>query len=445
MILEQAKNHRRLGMFKFLVLALFISVSSWGGQEVGNPGDAVSCKSSSENSLDGIYSLDFLMTQGSSGHPIETGSWESSLYRIRQALYTKVPELLKSFDDFYVSILSEDPSLPMFWEKAPLPYQLINLKDPDPAATVQLPKNCRNENGDLQIIQAVIREHREFSGSPKTVFKYASTIIDTMKTEKPLQLSYLLVHEWLWSLSDNIDRNRRLTHFLHTEEFFKMTRAEIIQNLQSMGLDVSSIPVVVAADGSGQFVSLETAIEQNPQATIFHLKEGRYFSTGKTISRAVRIIGLGKRDLTIISGTSTEPALRLALPNADTGFEVRNVWLQKDAEKAEDGLHPAVEILSGSPLITECRFGHDPNIATGYSMTGLQIRGNATPKIIGNDFVDLFWGVVLQDHAGGELKGNHYLPGADVMMTDILFDYSSTGKPVIEEAAGTKIVKEGQQ
>ena len=124
--------------------------------------------------------------------------------------------------------MNQDQSRRHVWE--PTDYQLTEINDEDLPLAIEIPVNCR-ENGKLQLVQAVIRQNPTFTGSKLIVYKYMPKIFEKLENEKPLQLSFLLIHEFLWSISDNVDRNRRINWFFHSADFQKLSRLDVIDRL----------------------------------------------------------------------------------------------------------------------------------------------------------------------------------------------------------------------
>jgi hypothetical protein len=217
--------------------SLLIGSPVWaGGVIVGNGGDVLRCGS------DGLFSLDYLLTEGSRVTPSNLPAPQTvqqSLNRIEWLLAQKVPTLLASFREHVRLLKNHDFTQTAVWEEAA--NGLINIQDEE--IVNLLPANCLNTEGKAELIQAIIREFWVFSGRPegKTLFKYVPQIYAELETQKPLQLSFLLVHEWLWSISQNVDRNRRVGHFLHSNAFEQMSPAQVIAQLQGMGLLIPGV------------------------------------------------------------------------------------------------------------------------------------------------------------------------------------------------------------
>lgn len=298
-----------------------------GGTDIGNGGDLVKCVPYNANDLFGLYSLDYLVFSRESGasEPPEVKSWEESIFGIRRALIDKVPELLPVFDEFVNNILNQDHSRRQVWE--PTDYSLIEINDEQLPVAVKIPVNCR-DNGKIQIVQAVIRQHQQFSGAPAIVYKYMPKVFDKIAAERPLQLSFLLVHEFLWSISDNVDRNRRINWFFHSREFQQMSRTDVLDRLLGMGLDVRLVPRILDAEGRGHFTTLQDALAKARRGETIIIKEGTYSTGGASIVQPIRLIGEGDRNKILIKGTVTYPALEVVLAD-DEAAEVENLTMER--------------------------------------------------------------------------------------------------------------------
>lgn len=223
---------------RIVLLCLFIaSQNALAGWYVGNGGDAIECFPGTDNNLNGIYSLDYILTlqdpKGDDGMA-SVKSWQASSDRLLKILTEKVPTLSASFRDFSRLLYNKDFSKPRVWE--PAPFGLVKLDDQRIASV--LPSNCRAANGEFQIMQAVIRLFEDFAGTNRGhyVYKYFPEVLKRLEEQSPLQLSFLLVHEWLWDVSHNVDRNRRVNRFLHSREIETMSADQVVGTLKGMGV-----------------------------------------------------------------------------------------------------------------------------------------------------------------------------------------------------------------
>jgi hypothetical protein len=250
---------------------LLSSLAVAGGR-AGN-GFAVPCRESQADGLaEGYYSLDYLVTLGL-GKSREVRSWEESAARIKKILTGVLSQSqMALFDDFVSNVRNtEDYSRQRVWE--PSLFGVVNLKTQiavdNPgnlplhneqiksnltSLVSKLPQSCQTASGDVELVPAVVFQDHFFTGRPEgyLVYKFVPKILNELEVNDPLQLSYLYVHEWLWDISNNEDRNRRLNQLLHSERVEKMTKAQIRQQFSGMGLalgDPSEVsPVLTSAD-----------------------------------------------------------------------------------------------------------------------------------------------------------------------------------------------------
>lgn len=209
------------------------------GNGVNNGGNAVLCASSTKNAFTGYYSLDFLIQYRPELLPVPVASLNASLDRIEMGLRNRIPELLTSFRDFRAGLFNEDnPKLSRLWEK--VSFGLVDLDDQDVVAV--LPENCRTDE-KISVVPAVIRQSPGVSGRPPGtyIYRYVPQVIEALQSTNPIQLSFLILHEWLWDFSSNVDRNRRIDYWLHSENLENWNREEWIANLHGIGFSIPKI------------------------------------------------------------------------------------------------------------------------------------------------------------------------------------------------------------
>ena len=98
----------------------------------------------------------------------------------------------------------------------------------------------------------MIRQPSSLSGRPPStyVYKFVPDLVDQLKSENPIQLSFLLIHEWLWDFSSHVDRNRRINYWLHSDRLESWTREEWLANLKGIGFPMPSEQPVVFSEAS---------------------------------------------------------------------------------------------------------------------------------------------------------------------------------------------------
>ncbi|MCX6116607.1 MAG: hypothetical protein NT027_03635 [Proteobacteria bacterium] len=119
-------------------------------------------------------------------------------------------------------------------------WGLIDLKDE--VLVSPLPKECYEVNAGgriLRLHQVVVRE--EMSTTRSIVFNYSATEISQISSD-PMQLSFLMIHEWLWSHADNADVVRNINWFLRTKEMQSLSATDLVYALSNMGFKFKTKP-----------------------------------------------------------------------------------------------------------------------------------------------------------------------------------------------------------
>jgi hypothetical protein len=194
---------------------LSINLSYAGGVLIGNGGTVIRCSNDSHFS-----SLDYIMTKNMLGKSITTShkkTLQASFQRILNLLENKAPALYDSFNEFTILVGNKNPAKKYHWIAPKNGIDIINDE------IINLPFSCRNTRGSVEIVQAIVRKNV----NDKVVFEYDSDIFSQLEKADPLQLSFLLVHEWLWDISPNLQENRQLNYFFHSTLFDKMSVEQV--------------------------------------------------------------------------------------------------------------------------------------------------------------------------------------------------------------------------
>lgn len=213
--------------------------------DVGNGGDSIDCHADSNSRFEGAYALDYLLTYRASNDNadiVPAQSWQSSLARIAGILNTKAPKLGRSLSAFAALVKNTDPRRDRVWREAP--FGLVKLDDQ--SIVEHVPPNCMSHN-EVMVVQAVIRLSPGISGlpPPKLAYSYVPRVFDQLEAQAPVQLSFLLVHEWLWDLSMNVVANRQINRFLHSSELDDLSAEEIVSRLEAYGIDTELRPRII--------------------------------------------------------------------------------------------------------------------------------------------------------------------------------------------------------
>lgn len=204
------------------------------GDKAGNGGDVATCKPSAANSFAGNYMADYLLTYRLSNRNkdvVQVTSWEESRDRVLKLLRDRAPRIAESFEAFSSLIENEsNPLAPRVWE--PAAFGLIYLDDQ--ALRNNVPRNCYSLHADgrVGLTQAVIRT--VVNGRIRYLYDYP--IVARLKKERPLQYSFLMIHEWLWDLTQDVQGIRRLNRFLHSTGLEAMSSTEFREYLKEYSI-----------------------------------------------------------------------------------------------------------------------------------------------------------------------------------------------------------------
>jgi hypothetical protein len=224
-----------------LIVAVIFAALGYAGNDHGTGGAVVECTESSGSPIGkGKYSLDYLLTyKNGSSDIVQVLTLEESLDRLQGLFEKKIPEFLETFIEFRKHILNTDYSKKRVWEEVAFGLTPVSTS----VFTAEVPKNCQQGN-QINTIQTVVRMFPEFSGAPKNriIYHYIKETYNEVLAASPLQLSFLLVHEWLWDLSLHVERNMKINRFLHSDALEKLSREELIQQLKGMGLVIPTMP-----------------------------------------------------------------------------------------------------------------------------------------------------------------------------------------------------------
>jgi hypothetical protein len=220
-------------LFPFFLVISSVAVA---GGVVGNGGDSVFCKASSENSLNGTYSLDYVLglwqldaKPGFLAQDIfaTPESQTNNFKRLIPILEETYPAIADSMRKFYSQLFLQDFSQDAFWK--PTSHGLIDLQDEKMISL--LPKNCLGSEANPSLIQTVIREER----GQQIIYNYDSNAIKAL-SEQPMQLSFLLFHEWLWNLTDDVSLIRDANLVFHAGDWSLKSVDQQVKTLSKMGL-----------------------------------------------------------------------------------------------------------------------------------------------------------------------------------------------------------------
>ncbi len=220
---------------KLLSLFLFLlspSLGLAGTAGSGGGGDTLICRDEPNVSpFVGYFSLDYLATYRKANQNadiVKIESWEKSAERIiRNLKRLKANNLLGTFLRFSRNIGNEDDySDGLIWKESG--FGLEDIKDEK--LLNKLPTNCIPEKNRHQFIQTVYwKDYNNLR-----VYNFDYDVIEKLKAQSPVQLSFLYVHEWLWTHFMTTAPIRVLNRLIHSKKFDTMSSEEFLQILSAM-------------------------------------------------------------------------------------------------------------------------------------------------------------------------------------------------------------------
>jgi hypothetical protein len=216
----------RVGCLTLAVLLAGARADAGGG--VGNGGDSVFCRAEPQASeYDGWYNLDYLVNKVADVQ--YAGDFEK-MVGPDEAFDTHILRLIQAFKEsghrifhqdlkeFHEQLWSNQFARRYVWKKAP--HGLGELQDE--GLKQKVPPNCLGAAGDGTYVQTIIRTRKNWSmpiyaGTLPTWgadFAYATKVVAELP---PLQLSFLLLHEWLRTFTDDPEKIRDANAILHSE------------------------------------------------------------------------------------------------------------------------------------------------------------------------------------------------------------------------------------
>lgn len=198
-----------------LIISIFFALSlAWAGQEVGNGGGFAMCADKN------FYSYDFLITQKAPFGALRSGMTSNQhLAHIRNQLLRLQDPLLSSYNEFMSSLFSQLPGKKFQW------FQRNNLPllwEPD--LDVTLPMHCR------KVRKQAATYFKSYPDTRRVDYAYDQNLLKQVEAQPNggLQVSFLLIHEWLWNFfpRQRFDRLAMLNRLLHSENLDKLSKAD---------------------------------------------------------------------------------------------------------------------------------------------------------------------------------------------------------------------------
>lgn len=227
---------------------LIASAYEASGGTVQNGGDAMVCGDTywivarSPEAKTRFYSMDYVYEVEDGVDPkslVKVKNWSESWRRIAVIIGRLSPRLEVDFREFTesTSYIGSEENIP---KKAAKRWRSLASRNgfSAPAAPFKkVPRGCVlvPPNGQPSWLEWYQIITRVYDPSKKTIeYQYDPSAIQKMAT--PMQFSFLMVHEWLWTLTEDPKVSRKVNSFLHGKEIDQMGGAEISRKLEELGL-----------------------------------------------------------------------------------------------------------------------------------------------------------------------------------------------------------------
>lgn len=214
-----------------LICALMSSFAHAGTRDAGG-GDAILCQDGK------LYAWDYIQTKPAENdidpEILKAKSSSEILAIIYKRLLPLNPFLADSFADFMKR--NEDPLKPKekrVWISGVNP--LIDLND---ETFRRIPRSCTGQLDKAKIKdhlrQGVIRTKK--AGTDFIIYEYDSEVFSLLEANSPVQLSFLLVHEWLRDYTDSPLSLMRAGRLLHSKSLTTTTSNQLNRALLQFGV-----------------------------------------------------------------------------------------------------------------------------------------------------------------------------------------------------------------
>jgi hypothetical protein len=237
-LFKRARFSLRACLVSFFALLAFDPAAAGGdGSLVGNGGDLLFCRQTPNSEFNGFYTLDYVLDYRSQGEFSELAlvhSWEQSRDRILNNLERISPPMAASFREFALSVFGS------IAQRTWIAADLTTTDVPDEEIDKSLPANCyKDASTELNLAQTVVRRY----GETKVEYLYDQDNLLRLKTERPLQFSFFIVHEWLWDFTTNSRDLRRFNWMLHSLSADRMQATDFSDFLLRGGFFNRFLPV----------------------------------------------------------------------------------------------------------------------------------------------------------------------------------------------------------
>jgi hypothetical protein len=200
----------------FLMILFSTSLPFWAkaSYAVGNGGGFSLCSDQI------LYSYDYLISGNSQNIKDDflASDLKTSLERVSFGLKRLNDPLFSDFDVFLKFLFQAIPGSKYQWtQKGPLRLMY------EPDLDANLPRHCRLRKQAVYFFPAI-----EITGAMLYVFDQALISQVLRQNNGVLQVSYLIVHEWLWNFfgREGYRKVADLNRILHSKQFLQMTPQE---------------------------------------------------------------------------------------------------------------------------------------------------------------------------------------------------------------------------
>ena len=211
-----------------LVLGMLLPGVTFAG-DAGNGGDVVKCEDSSGKEK--LFFLDSAFSKYERpDNKLVFNSTEEFIKEFTGKLARTFPYLSKEFEEFY-KIFKTKGDIKKGWRRG-IP---IDIKDEN--LFTKFPPNCKAETAEQAVIRHVeYRYTKEVSEDQISgvQYFYNESIINQLSKHND-ELSWALVHEWLWDHLNNALKIRLINEYFHSEKFFQASEDQIYDTLNNFG------------------------------------------------------------------------------------------------------------------------------------------------------------------------------------------------------------------
>ncbi len=250
--MSMLSSNQNLTVFLFTLFASLISCESaptpsslmnGRGTVIDNGGDKLTCNSDTASEFKGDYTLDYIVTYdptlGFSDDP-DLADWPAHRARIENFLQDKMPSALASFQTYADNLGNSDDAGSRIWKASA--FDLTDLQDE--GLIQHLPDHCLRTNPLGKKVpnttQMVRRREVSTSSTRKVFYYYDHAKFEALKTDLPLQASYLIVHEWLWDFTNSPWVNRTINRLIHSKRAETMSKDDFTLHLKALGVQIDS-------------------------------------------------------------------------------------------------------------------------------------------------------------------------------------------------------------